>query len=131
MIHCDHIFLLVAGSRTLDTPVHRGMIFQELDRIITALDPYNVYPVTIVSGGARGVDTFAEDYAVSRCYGLNVLRANWDKHGKTAGFIRNVQMLNMCTHVVAFLNKHGKSNGTRHTISKAKEMNIPLVVIEL
>ena len=48
--------------------------------------------VVIVSGEARGVDSLAEGYAQSRRFRSVVIKADWDKWGKSAGFKRNRQI---------------------------------------
>ncbi len=73
--------------------------------------------VSIVSGGAQGVDTMAERYAKEHKIKMQVLPANWQKHGKSAGYIRNVDIVKLSDVVVAF--PMGDSKGTRHTINIA------------
>lgn len=47
----------------------------------------------IIQGGARGADSLAGFWAQQRNISINVFPANWNKHGKSAGYIRNQQML--------------------------------------
>lgn len=47
----------------------------------------------IISGGARGADQLAERYAELEGIPIEVYPADWEKYGKSAGFKRNVQML--------------------------------------
>lgn len=47
-----------------------------------------------------------------------VMNANWEKHGKSAGYKRNQEMANVSTHLIAFWD--GKSRGTKHMIDIAK-----------
>lgn len=49
--------------------------------------------VTVISGTARGADTLGADWAVCNWLRLEEFPADWDKHGKAAGHIRNQQML--------------------------------------
>lgn len=49
--------------------------------------------ITVVSGGARGADRMGEEAAHAYGARLEVFPADWDKHGKAAGHIRNQQML--------------------------------------
>lgn len=72
----------------------------------------------IVSGGARGVDSVAEQEA-RRC-GLEVLifPAEWGKYGKSAGYRRNVDIVTAADQVVAFWD--GVSRGTKHSIDLAR-----------
>jgi len=72
---------------------------------------------TIVSGGARGVDQAAEDAAKQTGHQFVVYRADWDKHGKSAGMIRNAEIVANCDKLVAFWD--GKSRGTKNSIERA------------
>lgn len=82
---------------------------------------------TVVSGGSRGVDSWAEQTAQHHFRYVDVYYANWKKFGKSAGFIRNNEIVNNCDAVVAFWD--GKSKGTRHTIQLAKNLNKPCIII--
>jgi hypothetical protein len=82
----------------------------------------------VITGGARGVDRLA--HAAAERFGLQteVIRADWDRHGKRAGYLRNVEMLNRePDRVIAFWD--GKSKGTQHTITEARRRQIPVEVI--
>lgn len=56
-----------------------------------ALDYFE--PSTIIHGGAKGADIIAAEFG--KRAGMNVIEvpAEWDKHGKKAGMIRNRLML--------------------------------------
>lgn len=47
----------------------------------------------IIHGGARGADALAADYAGAWGLPVQAFPADWDKHGRAAGPIRNRQML--------------------------------------
>jgi len=89
---------------------------------IYALDPDD----TVVSGGARGVDQFAEFYARERGLDVLVFQADWDSHGQRAGLIRNHDIVAAADRVVAFWD--GTSTGTQHSIRLAKEAGKPTLV---
>ena len=65
----------------------------------------------IVSGGARGADSLAEQYA--RENGLEMILFK-------AGPMRNVEIIRECDICFAFWD--GKSSGTRHDIELCKQM---------
>jgi hypothetical protein len=83
--------------------------------------------VTILSGGAPGVDRAAEREA--RRLGLHVViyRADWDKLGRGAGIVRNGTIVENCDRVVAF--HDGVSRGTQNTIFRAQRAGKPVEVI--
>ena len=76
-------------------------------------------PTAIISGPARGADTLGTHYARER--GIQVLEfpADWERLGRRAGMVRNLQMLDAADAVVAFWD--GQSRGTAHTIGEAKK----------
>jgi hypothetical protein len=47
----------------------------------------------IVSGGAKGADTLAGYWAVNNGVPVEEYKAEWDKYGKKAGYLRNQKML--------------------------------------
>ena len=83
--------------------------------------------IVIISGGARGADTLGEQYAAERGFTIDRHPADWDKHGKSAGYIRNKEMVDVADAVIAFWD--GKSKGTSHTINLAESKGIPCKVI--
>jgi len=83
--------------------------------------------ITIISGKAKGADSLA--IKLAREYGLDLITkpADWDKYGRSAGFIRNVEMADIATHLLAFWD--GKSRGTRHMIETAKTKGLIIKVV--
>jgi len=70
--------------------------------------------ITIISGGALGVDSWAEHIAKEFGFQTRTYPADWDKHGKAAGYLRNEEMVKAADIVIAFWD--GKSKGTKHSI---------------
>ena len=81
----------------------------------------------IISGGAKGADTLGANFAENNDIPLKVFPAEWDKYGKSAGFIRNQQIVNACDIVLVFWD--GISKGTADTISKAKIAKVPTFIV--
>jgi hypothetical protein len=71
----------------------------------------------IISGGAQGVDSIAAGYAEARGLSVVVFLPDWDRFGKSAGMIRNRQIVDAAQEVVAFWD--GESRGTKGTIDLA------------
>lgn len=104
--------LAIVGSRDFDD-------YEFLKRII------NYHPCTqIISGGARGADTLAKRYATEHDIPIQEFIPNWDAHGKSAGFLRNEQIVKACDELVAFWNKI--SRGTKHSIDLAEKAGKPV-----
>lgn len=73
----------------------------------------------IVSGGAVGVDSDAEQAARERGMTVEVYKPDWKKHDRAAGIIRNRQIVDAADKVVAFWD--GESRGTKFTIDYARQ----------
>jgi len=82
---------------------------------------------TLLSGGAFGVDAIAELIAKDCQLTTQIFKPNWDKYGKSAGAIRNQQIVEAADKVVAFWD--GQSKGTKITIDLTKKAGKPLEVI--
>jgi hypothetical protein len=82
----------------------------------------------LVSGGARGVDAAAERTAQELHLETLIFLPDWNTYGKSAGFIRNQDIIKNADRVVAFWD--GKSRGTQHSMNLAKQYNKPLEVIQ-
>lgn len=81
----------------------------------------------VISGGARGVDSWANDIAKSLYIKSRVFPAEWEKFGRSAGYLRNADIVDAADLVVAFWD--GQSRGTKHTIDLALQKRKRLEVI--
>jgi len=72
----------------------------------------------ILTGDARGVDAEAARVAYLLKVPVHIYCADWAKHGKAAGVIRNSEIVKDCDRVIAFWD--GKSRGTADTVKKAR-----------
>lgn len=94
------------------------------DTVITTF--YLNAPLTgyeFVSGGARGVDTWAEECITHHTI-KHIFKPDWDKYGKRAGFLRNELIINEADKVIAFWD--GQSKGTKHSIDLAIKTGKPI-----
>ena len=86
---------------------------------------------TIIHGGANGVDTMAG--VTARHSGLTVIpvTAKWKQYGRSAGPIRNSEMLKYCPDVVlAIHNNLSSSKGTANMIKQATDAEVPIITIK-
>ena len=58
--------------------------------------------VIIVSGHASGADTLGERFAAEHNLLCELHPADWDKHGRAAGPIRNAEMADVADALIAF-----------------------------
>ena len=83
----------------------------------------------IVSGGAKGIDTCARQYAVSHGIKLTEFLPEYDKYGRSAPLKRNETIIKNSDIVLAFWD--GKPHGTKFVINKCRELNIKVEIIML
>ena len=107
--------LLIAGSRSI------------VDFDIAPHIPEDVD--LIISGGAKGIDTLAEQYADAHGIEKLIIRPQYEKFGRAAPIKRNEQMVDASDTVLAIWD--GESKGTAYTLKYArkKRKNVIEVVV--
>ena len=80
----------------------------------------------IVSGGARGVDTCAREYALANGIKLTEFLPEYDKYGRGAPLRRNITIIEYADLVLAFWD--GSSHGTKYVIDNCKKRGVPVKV---
>ena len=83
----------------------------------------------ILVGDANGVDSLIVQYAKENNIPYQIFKANWDFYGKSAGPIRNRQMVELADGLIAFWD--GKSRGTKNSIDEANKKGIKLKIINI
>ena len=113
--------ILVTGSRNW---TDRAAIAQAL------LDLRMEGPPVIVHGACpTGADAIADELATSWGWEIERHPADWDRHGKAAGPLRNQEMVDAGADVcVAF--PHGDSRGTRDCMKRATAAGLRLIVVD-
>lgn len=107
--------IAIVGSR-------EGIDRAAVNAFVDHLGPETV----VISGGAAGADTYAAERAAERGLRVVVIRPNWKKYGRSAGFRRNKEIVMMSDDVVAFWD--GASRGTENTLKHAIRMRRPVAV---
>lgn len=82
-------------------------------------------PIEIISGMARGADRMAAEYGYKNGMAVHEFPADWDKHKKAAGPIRNQQMIDE-GHPDAGIAFPG-GTGTADMIRRLKKAGIPVL----
>jgi 5S rRNA maturation endonuclease (ribonuclease M5) len=110
--------LAIVGSRD----------FNDYNLLKTIVTPKIKNISTIVSGGARGADTLARNFATEYNLPMVEILPEWNKYGKRAAILRNEDIINNADSVVAFHLKN--SPGTANSIQIAKQMGKPIEIID-
>lgn len=110
--------VLVCGGRDYR---NRENVYSTL-RSLYESSPFDV----VIHGAASGVDTFADEWAVAKGLGVISCPADWKKHGRAAGPIRNQSMLDVHTPhlVVAFPG----GRGTADMVRRAKAAGVTVLL---
>lgn len=127
--------VIVAGGRNF---TDYNLLKSKLNHLLSNTKGY----IEIVSGACNtgkltwnredgtivcGADGLGERYANEKKINVVYFAADWDKHGKAAGPIRNKMMAEYATHCVCFWD--GISKGTMNMMEEATVAGIRLVVI--
>jgi hypothetical protein len=110
--------IAVIGSRTFND---YSLLKEKLDEISKSIQI-----TEIISGGAKGADSLAEKYAREKGLLTHIIKPDWEKFGKSAGFRRNQDIINESDFCLAFWD--GQSKGTLHSIELAKKKGIPVTI---
>ena len=116
--------VIVCGGRDYTDQKKVNEVLDELFLEVMERDPH----LTIIEGGSRGADACAKHWAG---YGLLAVKherypADWDKHSKSAGVIRNQQMLDTGVDlVIAFPG----GTGTQDMIDRALKAGVEVRLI--
>ena len=117
--------VLICGGRHFTDYTYLRFICNDI------LKDYFDYNIEIVSGHCKGCDLLGEKFANECHYKLKIFPADWKKYGKSAGIIRNLEMLEYISKttclVIGFISDNSK--GTKFTLDKAQKMNIKTYTI--
>ena len=115
--------IAIVGSRSFND---YDLFVGELNKIFSEED-FEIDE--IVSGEALGTDLMAKKLALNNNIKYIGFPADWNKFGKSAGFIRNQQIVDNSDIIIAF--QLNKSKGTQDTINKAKLQNKKVILIKV
>ena len=82
----------------------------------------------IVSGGARGIDACAREYALAHGIKLTEFLPPYAQYGRAAPLKRNLQIIGYADMVIAFWD--GQSHGTKYVIENCKKANKKVMVYQ-
>lgn len=116
--------ILVTGSRE----------WRDVDAIGLAIfqarfeAPWPSQPVIVHGDCPTGADAIANGLALRFSWEIEPHPANWDKYGKTAGPIRNQEMVDAGADIcLAFFQPGAANRGTADCVSRAEKAGIPVI----
>ncbi len=101
----------------------RGLTVRNLQKYLPA------GTTEIVSGGARGVDTSAREYALANGIKLTEFLPDYNKYGYVAPLKRNILIINYSDVVLAFWD--GRSRGTKFVIDNCRKIGKEIHIFTL
>lgn len=116
--------LIIAGSRDAKEFDVLGAV-QDCDMN----GPFSPHDASeVVCGEARGADREGKNWAIRNGIQVVSCPADWATHGKKAGHLRNAQMGEYATHLLAVWD--GESPGTKHMIDYAIKKGLVVYVYQ-
>ena len=117
-------------KRQIKLAIVGGRDFSDYPYLTSKIDELRQkYTVTeIVSGGAKGADSLGERYAKENHIPTKIFPAQWDVYGRSAGYKRNVLIVEECDMVAAFWD--GCSKGTKLTIDIARAQGKTVLIFK-
>lgn len=109
--------IIIAGSRGITE-------YAMVDRAVRESE----FPITeVISGGARGADRLGEEWARRNEIPIRRFMADWERHGKRAGLVRNEEMADHAEGLIAVWD--GQSPGTKHMIETAEKKGLKVFIL--
>ena len=114
--------LAIVGTR------NPSVSYQEWEKLL--LDNINPDEIQIIiSGGAKGIDSFAKLFAARHHKTYVEFAPRYDIYGRYATLMRNTQIVEEASTVIAFPSTESK--GTYHSIKEAQRLGRPVIVVNL
>ena len=83
----------------------------------------------IISGGAKGIDRCAREYAKEKAIKLTEFLPEYQRYGRGAPLKRNDRIIDYADMVIVFWD--GESRGTRYVIDRCREIGKNMIVYEV
>ena len=125
----NKFYVGIIGSRSIED---KETVLNLIDVFLKLVENELLIPkkdIIIVSGGAKGVDSYAVKFAKNNNIDYIVIKPNWKKYGKSAGFIRNTEIVKLSDIIFAIVDK--PTGGSWDTIKKAQKQGKHVVIQKL
>ena len=111
--------IIIAGSRTIT----------DIPKTYESIESFNLDIKEVVCGMAPGVDTIGRCWAAIQNIPVKEFPADWNKHGKAAGPIRNKQMADYADEAIVIWD--GESRGSKNMIETMKKLGKPVYEVKI
>ena len=111
--------VIICGSRAIKTT----------DLVVECIKNSSFNPTEVICGGAEGVDKIAEIWAKANNIPCKLFLPDYSEYDRAAPIIRNIEMLKEGEALIAIWD--GFSMGTKHMITRATKMGMPMKVWEV
>ena len=108
---------IIAGSRSITN-------YEEVKKYLYV---YREDISKVLCGCAKGVDEIRKQFAYEYTIPIEYYPADWNKYGKRAGYIRNIEMAKNADFLIAIWD--GKSKGTKNMIDIATKAGLKVITI--
>lgn len=116
--------LAIIGSRGITDISTKKLIDEYIDKYA---EKSSGGITEIVSGGAKGIDTLAREFANRRSIRLTEFLPDYRRFGRGAPLKRNESIAEYADCAIAFWD--GRSRGTAHTVKLFEELGKPVKII--
>jgi hypothetical protein len=110
---------IIAGTREIE----------DMDLVVRAVHESRIRITEVVCGMARGVDMLGRMWGDERGIPVKYFPADWEQHGRAAGYKRNEAMAEYAQALVAVWD--GRSKGTLNMIRLARKRKLRVYVLNL
>lgn len=104
-----------------------GRDYHKYDVICRVLDEHDSEDLHVIQGGAKGTDEGAISWCISRQVPYTTFKADWNRYKKSAGPIRNQQMLDEGKPDLVIAFPGGR--GTAHMVDIAKKAGVKVIEV--
>ena len=108
--------VIIAGSRTI----------HDYALVVNAMQRCGFNVTEVVCGMATGIDRLGEQWAIANGITVKEMPADWNRHGRAAGPIRNRAMAKYADAAVIIWD--GKSRGSRNMVNEMIRLGKPYFV---
>lgn len=115
------IRILITGSRSWDDINYIRSVFSKMNEEVSE-------DIILISGACpTGADRLGEIVAAELGWRTELYPADWNQHGRKAGFVRNSQMVDTEPNLVIGFVRNG-SKGASMTVNLGKKKGLPVIV---